>query len=236
MRFLTYNIHGCRGTDGRCDASRIAEVIAQCDPDVIALQELDVGRARSGGVDQAHEIARHLDMKFHFHAAMRVEEEHYGNAVLTSRDMRVVKSGILPAPGEPRGALHVEISGDAGPVHVMTTHLGVMRGQRNHQLDRLLSANWIAGVPEDMPLVLMGDLNAIPFSSVYRRLSREMKDATHYRGRRGATFPSRFPMLRIDHIFMRGPVSSRGSEVYDSALTRLASDHRPLYADLEFKS
>lgn len=233
MRFLTYNVHGCRGTDGRLDASRIAEVIAQCEPDVIALQELDVGRARSGGMDQAHEIARELDMKFHFHAAMKVEEEHYGNAILTARPMRFVKSGILPALGEPRGALHVEIESGVGPIQVFTTHLGVMRGQRNLQLDPLLSRKWIGGIDSNMPLVLMGDFNAVPYSGVYRRLTRVMQDATQYRGRRGATFPSRFPLLRIDHIFVRGPVTSLGSCVHDSALARRASDHCPLYVDLE---
>lgn len=233
MRFLTYNIHGCRGTDGHWNASRIAEVIAECEPDVIALQELDVGRARSGGVDQAHEIAHHLDMKFHFHAAMKVEEEHYGNAILTARDMRLVKTGILPALGEPRGAIHVEIEGEHGPVRVITTHLGVMRGQRNRQLDPLLGVDWIGGVSADQPLVLMGDFNAVPYSSVYRRITRVMRDATRFRGGRGATFPSRFPMLRIDHIFIGGPVRPQGSRVHDSALSRLASDHRPLYVDLE---
>jgi endonuclease/exonuclease/phosphatase family metal-dependent hydrolase len=36
VRLLTYNVHGCRGTDGKIDPLRIAEVIAQCGADIIA--------------------------------------------------------------------------------------------------------------------------------------------------------------------------------------------------------
>jgi endonuclease/exonuclease/phosphatase family metal-dependent hydrolase len=59
-------------------------VIAESRPDVVALQELDVGRARTQGIDQAHAIAEMLGMAFHFNAALQVEEELYGDAVLTS--------------------------------------------------------------------------------------------------------------------------------------------------------
>jgi endonuclease/exonuclease/phosphatase family metal-dependent hydrolase len=52
-RILTYNVHSCRGTDNKLDVGRVAEVIAQSRPDIIALQEVDVGRRRTGKVDQA---------------------------------------------------------------------------------------------------------------------------------------------------------------------------------------
>ena len=57
-RILTYNVHRCVGTDRRLDVARVAEVIAAQSPDIVALQELDVGRARTGGVDQAHRLAQ----------------------------------------------------------------------------------------------------------------------------------------------------------------------------------
>ena len=66
LRVMTYNVHSCIGMDGRLSTSRIARIIAQCRPDVVALQELDVGRGRTGGIDQAHAIAQELEMEFHF--------------------------------------------------------------------------------------------------------------------------------------------------------------------------
>lgn len=57
LRIVTYNVHRCLGVDGKLSPGRIAEVIAETGADVVALQELDVRRARSGGVDQAEAIA-----------------------------------------------------------------------------------------------------------------------------------------------------------------------------------
>ncbi|MGA2193495.1 MAG: endonuclease/exonuclease/phosphatase family protein [Nitrospirota bacterium] len=59
---LTYNVHGCAGLDNEISPSRIAEVVAQYSPDVVALQELDTGRRRSGLVNQPEVIAGHLNM------------------------------------------------------------------------------------------------------------------------------------------------------------------------------
>ena len=114
VRLLTYNVHRCVGTDRRLDVGRVAEVIAAQSPDIVALQEVDVGRARTGGVDQAHRIAQRLGMAFHFNAAFKVEEEQFGDAILTTLPERLVKAGPLPGHPrfpqlEPRGALWVEI-------------------------------------------------------------------------------------------------------------------------------
>jgi hypothetical protein len=66
LRLMTYNVHGCVGMDGRLDIHRLAEVIQQYDPDVVALQELDVHRSRSGGIHQAEALAHALEMDFTF--------------------------------------------------------------------------------------------------------------------------------------------------------------------------
>src|SRR5689334_13841828 len=57
VRIMTYNVHSCRGMDGAISHERIAEVIERYNPDVVALQELDLGRERSGRLDQTRSIA-----------------------------------------------------------------------------------------------------------------------------------------------------------------------------------
>src|SRR5579872_2470846 len=119
MRILTYNVHRCVGTDRRLDVARVAEVIAAAAPDIVALQEVDVGRARTGGVDQAHRIAQRLKMASRFHPALKVEEELYGDAILTALPERLIKAGPLPGYPripqlEPRGALWVAIDFGGG--------------------------------------------------------------------------------------------------------------------------
>ena len=153
-RLITYNVHRCLGLDGSLSPERIADVIAPFEPDVVALQELDVFRARTGGVDQAHAIANALGMQMHFHPALRVMEELYGDAILTPRPSRLVKAGALPGlagrPGlEPRGALWAAIQIGGVDVQMINTHLGLRRRERLAQVNALMGPEWIG--PSDLP-------------------------------------------------------------------------------------
>ena len=241
-RIMTYNVHSCRGTDGKLDVGRIAAVIAQSRPDIVALQELDVHRRRTGSVDQAHAIAERLGMHFHFNAALSVAEERYGDAILTALPMRLVKSGALPnlrkmevrgrkLELEDRGALWAEIEIDGRPVQVINTHLGLVPLEQKAQAETLVSKEWLKGAPA--PLILIGDFNATPRYACYKRFAAVLKDARKLApGRPGApTFPSRLPMLRIDHAFVSEGVGVDGIHAPDTALARVASDHLPLVMD-----
>jgi endonuclease/exonuclease/phosphatase family metal-dependent hydrolase len=239
LRVMTYNVHSCVGMDGKLDAQRIARVIARARPDVVALQELDVGRARTGSMDQAHRIAHHLEMEFHFHPAMHLEEERYGDAILTHLPMRLVKAGALPGlPDkprlEPRGALWVAVELDGQEIQVLNTHLGLLRRERIAQVEALLGPEWLGHRQCRAPVVFCGDLNALPSSPVCGRLKRRLADvqdlAAGHRPR--GTFSSRMPNLRIDHVFVSTAVEVTGIEVGDSELARVASDHLPLVAEL----
>jgi endonuclease/exonuclease/phosphatase family metal-dependent hydrolase len=239
VRIMTYNVHGCRGLDRRWSPERIAEVIAACHPDVVALQELDVGRARSGGVDQAEMIAAALGMDVHFFPALRVMEELYGDAILSRLPARLVKTGGLPAlrrvPGlEPRGALWSSIRIGEVDLQVINTHLGILRRERVKQIDALLGPEWLGHPDCHDPLVFIGDFNAVPQSRIYRRLARRFADVQRAPcvARARATYPSRFPSLRIDHVFVSRSIEILAAATVRTPLARLASDHLPLVADL----
>ncbi|GEP06585.1 endonuclease/exonuclease/phosphatase family protein [Methylobacterium oxalidis] len=239
LRLMTYNIRHCRGLDGVISPARIAEVIAACEPDVVALQEVDVGRARTGGLDQAEEIARLLDMRHHFHPALQILEERYGDAILTTRPARLIRADALPGldrrPGlEPRGALWVEVAMGGGRLQILNTHLGLSGRERVAQVEALLGPRWLGSAQARAPFVLVGDLNATPLSRAYRRLAARLADARRAAGAegRGATFPSRCPVLRLDHVFVSAGVAVERVGVVRGPLPRLASDHLPLLAEL----
>lgn len=239
LRIMTYNVHSCIGMDGRLSPERIARVIARYGPDIVALQELDVGRSRTEGMDQAHLIARYLEMDFHFHPAMHLEEEQYGDAILTHMPMRLVRAGLLPGlagkPGlEPRGALWVAIEVDGGELQVINTHLGLLPRERKVQAEALLGPGWLAHPDCRGPVVLCGDFNATPSSPVCRSLRARLHDAQieleSHRPKR--TFSGRFPAARIDHVFVDPAVEVTDIEVPATELVRVASDHLPLIAEL----
>jgi endonuclease/exonuclease/phosphatase family metal-dependent hydrolase len=80
----------------------------------------------------------------------------------------------------------------------------------------------------------MGDFNTPPRSRAYRHIAETMQDAQRAPGirRRERTFPTRFPTLRLDHVFVRGPIEVLSATTVRTPLARLASDHLPLITEL----
>jgi endonuclease/exonuclease/phosphatase family metal-dependent hydrolase len=231
------------GVDGKLDVGRIAAVIALGRPDIVALQELDVGRARSGRVDQAHEIAQRLGMRHHFNCTVGVEEEQYGDAVLTALPEQLVHAGPLPTLPrtrlEQRGALWVAVETAPGrTLNVVNTHLGLVPMEQRRQAAALLGDAWLAHPAMTGPTVLLGDFNATSRYAAYRALTGRLRDAQRgpdgeRSGRSVRTFPSRAPILRIDHIFVSPELAVAGVEAVTGGPARVASDHLPLVASVQ---
>lgn len=242
-RLLTYNVHRCVGIDRRLDVARIADVIADHEPDIVCLQELDVGRARTGHVDQAQAIAERLAMTFHFHAAMRVEAEQYGDAILTARPERLIKSAALPSvrgiPGlEPRGALWVVIDFDGVALNVINTHLGLVPREQRLQAAALVGSGWLGHADCTGPTLLTGDFNATSVTRPYQTLASRLSDCQRALKLKPSvkTFPSSFPAIRIDHCFTSPEIVVTGVKAPFSPLARMASDHLPLVVDFAFRT
>jgi endonuclease/exonuclease/phosphatase family metal-dependent hydrolase len=234
FRVMTYNVHSCVGTDGKLDPSRIAEVIARSSADIVALQELDVCQKRTEGLHQPQWLAEKLAMFVHFTAARQCDEGHYGNAILSRHPISVMSEGSLPRrTGEQRAVQWVKVSIGERTLNVMNTHLSIHFRERLLQIQQLLGAEWIAKSERHLPLVVCGDLNASQFSPVYRGLRRDLVDAQRANGARAlATWPSRRPLFRIDHLFTSKSIAVLGCEVRRDPLTMTASDHLPLLAEL----
>ena len=119
FRVMTYNVHGCRGMDGRVLTSRIARVIEEYQPDLVALQELDFGRRRSERHDQPNLIADALGMNSQFCPTVVDKDEQYGHALLSHWPMHIVRTAIFSHHAEkrhiePRGALWIRVEMDGG--------------------------------------------------------------------------------------------------------------------------
>ena len=240
LKVMTYNIHSCIGMDGKLSPERIVRVISHYKPDIVALQEVEAGRGRTAGMDQARLIAVALEMNYQFHPALEQGSELYGNAILTHLPLRLVKADTLPGllrrrELEPRAALWVEVEFNGVKVQVINTHLGLNKKEREVQTNSLLGKNWLTHPDCVEPVILCGDFNARPNSQVYRKLSGKLHDVqvSLPRQRPRSTFFGRLPMARIDHIFANPAIQVRNVEVPKSELCRLASDHLPLIAELQ---
>jgi endonuclease/exonuclease/phosphatase family metal-dependent hydrolase len=243
LRIMTYNVHSCFGMDGRISPRRVARVIEGQMPDIVALQEIDLGRRRSRAEDQAALIARLLDMNHEFCPTVTVNEEHYGHALFSPWPMEVVKRARLPAAprratSEPRAALWVRINVAGRPLHVVTTHLGLGWNEGVVQVQALLGDEWLGGIPSDEPVILCGDFNLSPRGAGYRLLASRLRDAqTGLKGHLPLrTFSSLQPFIRIDHVMVSSHFEVTGVSVPRNDLTRVASDHLPLAIDLRVMS
>jgi endonuclease/exonuclease/phosphatase family metal-dependent hydrolase len=241
IRIMTYNVHSCIGMDGRISPERIARVIARHEPDIVALQEVDINCLRTQGIDQPHKIARHLEMFYHFHPTIRVAEELYGNAILSRYPLQLIKATQLPnmlqggAYQESRGALWVNIQTPHTNLHIINTHLSLRRGERLLQAQALIGKDWL-GHPECQgPLILCGDFNALPNSRVCSTFDAVLKNALDEKAdyRNSATWMSHYPMGKIDHIFVRSDIEVKRVKVSRTDLDKISSDHLPLIVDIQ---
>ena len=238
LRVATYNVHGCMGMDRQRSEERIAEVIAEMSVDVVALQEVDLGRRRSAGADQTKMIAQQLGWYAYFYPAMQRDEEHYGNAILSRYKLNVRRAVELPGRPpffcrENRAAIEVEIETNLGKVRIINTHLGLGWRERLVQAQLFISAEWHAAIAREIPLILLGDFNSLRGSRPYRTLNRHLRDVRQLTKTSGPirTFPTRFPVLAVDHIFVNEALQPLSVTVHSSPLARIASDHFPLMAE-----
>ncbi|MBA4146567.1 MAG: endonuclease/exonuclease/phosphatase family protein [Verrucomicrobia bacterium] len=240
LRVMTYNVHACLGMDGKISTHRIAQVIERHDPAVIALQELDIHRSRSRTEHQVEMIAHELGMHFHFSPAKAHGEEQYGDAILSKYPLKLIRAeNITKAPKvdpEPRGALWVQFEMDGILINLINTHFGLGVRERMSQAMDLLSKKWIGGIELNEPVILCGDFNTFPDTLPYRAFTSRLHDVQlmipNFRARK--TFSTASPVFRIDHIFVSGHFNVHKVQVPRNHLTRIASDHLPLVADLTF--
>ncbi|MCP4885823.1 MAG: endonuclease [Planctomycetaceae bacterium] len=236
FRVLCYNIHYGQGTDGKYDVERLANVINQTQPDLVALQEVDVGVKRSGRIHQARQLAEQTGMAVRFGPTQHFEGGLFGNAVLTRHQILDVAIHPLPysesTPEKttyPRAAIAVTIRAPSGqPLRLISTHF-----QHNVPEDRVAEAQAINGLfatdNEKIPTILAGDMNAQPQAEPIQILRKQWKVVLNDPPAPSA--PATTPRSRIDYIFYRPSNAFRLIKT-NVVNEPIASDHRPVFAEL----
>lgn len=224
----SYNVHRCVGRDGRADCDRVAAVLRELAPDVVALQEIESPRRHHGGLDQLEHLACATGLHAIAGPTLLRYTGDYGNALLTRWPPRAVRRIDLKVPGrEPRGALDSELLTPDGPMRIIATHLGLRAGERRAQIGALLRALG----QHDTPLtILLGDFNHwLPAFRSLRELDRLLGRAAVLR-----TFPAWRPLLALDRVWVRPASALLEVHVHATPLARAASDHLPVHATVTF--
>ena len=232
LRLLTYNIHAGIGVDQKFDLERIAAVIKEVEPQVVALQEVDKETKRSRGIDIAKELSRLTGMKHVFGPAISIGGGEYGNALLTTLPIEGSDTIAIPreVDTEHRSLLSVDLRFHGETIQILATHLC-----HQQQVNREAAAAFIATqiAPKERGSFLMGDLNALPDSEPLRRLMEAGWILPP--GKPAFTVPVDEPTRQIDYVLYRGAVGQAVTVKEVRVLEeRVASDHRALLAVFEW--
>ncbi len=226
ISLASYNIHRCFGTDRKYLPERIAEVLQALDSDIIALQEVDM-RLLVDGRPQLDFFAHTLRMTGVSGANVQDHRGHFGNALLTRLPVLAVRRIDLSVRRfEPRGAIDTDMLFGDLPIRVVATHLGLNAAERRLQVRHLLHA--LEDESGTAACIVLGDFNEWkPGGGALRALHRRFGRALPLR-----TFPSRFPLLPLDRIWVWPRPARHRLRTYATPLTRLASDHLPIRAEV----
>ena len=226
IRVATYNVHACVGTDGRHDPDRVSRVIAELDADIVALQEFTYP-ASVALETRTPVVLTTLDRyECALGPARQNETQCFGNALLTRHPIvDVHRLDLSMARREPRAALAATIDVGGTPVHVLAAHLGLRLGERRFQVRQIL--DYLEAVRNTM-VVVLGDFNDwLPGRSVVHVLDQRLG-----RPSRPRSFPSSWPIVPLDRIWVQPRQALRAIFAHRTATARLASDHLPVVADI----
>jgi len=235
LKIMSYNIHigNPPSKPGIIDMEAIIKAIKSENPDLIALQEVDVNTARSGKINQADIIARKLGMNFFFAKAIDHDGGDYGVALLSKFPISETKihrlTTVAGSGGEPRVIATARILLKNGKyIRFGATHLDHLRNPVNREV-QIEEINKI-GIEEKLPFIIAGDLNAVTESAEIQKLDQVFMRTC---SKCEPTFPVGTPNRTIDFIAFKK--TDKFSVISHRVVQEhYASDHLPVVALLRF--
>jgi len=237
LKVMSYNTHHCNppGKANVIDLNAIAAVIKNEQPDVVALQEIDVNAARSGKINQASEIASKAgDPYYYFADAIPFDGGQYGVAILSKYPLSETQTHRLRTDEKLGGERRVFATAvvqlpNGKKFQFGCTHLDA----QSDDINRRLQIREILDVTASMtlPIIIAGDFNAREGSEVMKMLdskfTRTCKQCL-------PTIQEDGEPMAIDFIAFRpsGTFNIKSHKVLNHTS---ASDHYPVVAVLTFE-
>lgn len=222
LKLMSYNIKNANGMDDVCNFQRIANVINNASPDVVAIQEVDSMTNRSGQKYVLGEIAERTQMHGYFAPAIDYDGGKYGIGLLTKQVPLRLQSLPLPGREEARTLILAEFA----DYIYCCTHMSLTEEDRMKSLE-LVKAFTSSSTK---PLFLAGDMNAEPESGFIKELQKDFQILSNPKQH---TVPAPDPKETIDYIATLKQ-NAKGFAVISAKVINepMASDHRPILVEL----
>ena len=230
-KFMVWNIHNAIGLDDIFSLDRIATEIKAKDPDIVGLNEVDIGEIKTSFVDLVAYLANQLNMYYFYGPTFH---KNYGNAIFSKYPFLEAENFHLIRVvdgAEPRAVIRAKFLINSENWTVYVNHLNTKKQDRLAQVDAIYPNSVVSIIDryEYERTVWMGDFNFRPDSQEYAKLmshtTLEFVD-THELLYPTAEFTgglddNAVPSNRIDYIFCSPDITPISGEVWCS----LSSDH-----------
>ncbi len=218
VKIMTYNVRSAKGMDNVRDCGRVAKVILEQQPDLVAVQELDSMTNRCGKKYILGEIAQLTGMHPEYFPAIKFDGGKYGIGILSKEKPLAVQGYPLPGREEKRALLVVEFQ----DYMFACTHLSLTEEDR---LESLEIIGKIAAASQK-PFYFAGDLNDTPGSPFLDGLQKNFRILNDVKAQ---TFPAPLPDRTLDYIAVwKGTAPKLDVVSKDVVDEPMASDHRPV--------
>lgn len=225
LRVLTWNIQGCAA-----GLEAVVQELQKHNPDVICLQEVEVGTSHTNGSDQAKLISAKLHMRQASAGSQFATGGEQRMAILSREPLEQIEA-LDAATGRVYGVtavtrhhgnparivcVHLTCTFKPDPKHILRTTRA--RTKEAADLDSRLS-KWTG------PIILAGDFNAVVGGREHALIAKTMTRVPTTQ----PTYPAAGPVLAIDHVYHSAELRTVRFEVFNTK----ASDHRPVLVELD---
>ena len=222
LKLMSYNIRNTKGMDNVRNVQRIANVINNEAPDVVAVQELDSMTTRSNQTDVLAEVAERTQMHANYAPAISFQGGKYGIGILSKEQPLSIRTFPLPGREEKRMLLIAEFK----DYLFACTHLSLTEEDRLASLDIIKDT----ASTSNKPFFLAGDLNDTPDSKFIKSLQQDFQILTNTKK---PTYPAPEPKETIDYIAAWKENTDNFANLSTQVVEEpLASDHRPITVTL----
>jgi endonuclease/exonuclease/phosphatase family metal-dependent hydrolase len=246
FKVLTYNIHkGFDMYNQNFVLHEIRKQIQAIDVDAVFLQEVL-------GQHQQHEdliidwpevpplefLADQIWPHYAYGKNAIYSEGHHGNAILSKHSIEHWKNiNVSRFKKASRSLLHgiIHVPDTDLRIHFICVHLELIGFERKRQLN-ILKQYVNSIIPDKEPLIIAGDFNDWNSrTGLHLESDLTMQEVFHLKqGHYSRTYPSIWPMLRMDRIYFRNIELIECECLRDSPWKQM-SDHLPLYAHFKIQ-
>lgn len=240
LHVMTINVHkGFSFFNRRHVLPELRDAVSTLSTDMVFLQEvIGVNRKHAlryydwPDVPQYEYLADTMWPDFAYGRNAVYPDGDHGNALLSRFPILQYENRDVSISGtEERGLLHCMLEVPShSRVHAICVHLGLRKAHRLEQL--MLLCELLDSIPKGEPIIVAGDFNDWQLQANKILSEHNVHEAfvSHY-GRPAKSFPARWPLLRLDRIYIRNAYVRNPAALYRKPWSHL-SDHVPLIAEV----